>query len=155
MRGIKFRGLSDGTWVYGSHVQTGSGLHFIIPQNLIANDIVQWVVNQKTVGQYTGLNDKNGKEIYEGNIVSVNYLGFHKFNAVVKLGQYIQDGSGGEYLGTKCIGFYVEAINKDQNDEYDIKEVPEYLETSSLLSFDSIKVIGNIYENPELLEVSL
>jgi uncharacterized phage protein (TIGR01671 family) len=70
-----------------------------------------WIV----LMQYTGLKDKNGKEIYEGDIVN----GTHRFGLVI----------------FKDAGFFV----------YD-----EHLDES--VEEDEIEVIGNIYENPELLK---
>lgn len=101
---------------------------------------------------FTGLHDKKGREIYVGHILHCNYMGYVEFNAVVRLGEYNQDGSGGEYTPTKCIGFYAEAINKCQEDDWGCRVVPDYLETTSLLSFENIEVIGSVYENPKLLE---
>jgi len=104
------------------------------------------------VMQYSGVNDEAGEKAFSGDIISCNYDGFIKFHAVVKNGEYEQDGSGGEYTASKCIGFYAEAINPLQENEYGIRIIPDYLETNSLLEFDAIKIIGNIYENPELLQ---
>lgn len=78
--------------------------------------------------QYTGLKDKNGKEIYEGDIVKDGWLkGMRPFVVEWKTIQANSDSSTW-YPGT---GFNV-ALDKDSPNTYE--------------------VIGNIYENPELLE---
>lgn len=102
--------------------------------------------------QYTGLKDKNDVEICEGDVVKCSDF-MSIFNSVVKLGEYEQDGSAGEYTPVKCMGFYVEVIEKGLQSEWGIDLVLDYKETSSLQSFEQVEVIGNIYDNPELLEV--
>ena len=104
--------------------------------------------------QYTGLKDKKGVEIYEGDVLRGNYMAYTTFDAVVKFGEYDQDGSGAEYRPSKCIGFYAEAILIDKEDDWGIRIVPDYMTTASLLDFEGIEVIGNIYEDPDLLEES-
>lgn len=103
--------------------------------------------------QYTGLKDKNGREIYEGDIVKCDNF-MNKYDAVVKFGDYKQDNSAGEYVSAMCTGFYAEATDPDLYTEWDIRVVPEYEETTSLQTYESVEIIGNIYENPELLEVN-
>ena len=93
-------------------------------------------VNSDTVGQFVGLHDKNGKEIYEGDIVKIYG---HRFDFGFK-----QEEIGQIKFIHGAFGFYRE---KSKN-EYCFNN----LETEEAYGeLDYYEVIGNIYDNPELL----
>ena len=97
------------------------------------------LVDTETVGQCTGLKDKNGKLIFEGDVVKADgYIFIVQFG---KCGGVANDENYG-YMGYYLDGF--DSITKDalrlglRND---------------ICYFTDIEVIGNIHDNPELLEV--
>ncbi len=94
-------------------------------------------IDWNTVGQSTGLSDKQGKEIYEGDIVKGKYGGV----GIVKFGSFESDNSGTEYRANTCYGFYVADPRGENYGEMDNGEFYDY----------GLEVIGNIYENPELI----
>ena len=142
MRDIIFRGKTkEGEWVHGSLVVTTHGL-----EHKPSTHTKTWIVwssfgnggwfNVKgrsyvlpeTVGQWTGLLDCEGNKIFEGDIITDCYKRIMK--VVFIKGRLM-----------------LEAV-KETNFKY--SDVYEWVEIDSLME---TKVIGNIYENPELLEV--
>lgn len=144
MREIIFRGKSknDGEWICGGAVhQTdfyGDKVDrwFIIDgTETFANKIGRPIrVIPETIGQYTGLTDKNGKKIFEGDIIKTH----GNDSYVIKYGEYIpRNYCLARYYDKPTIGFYA----------YDGERCFQ-LSTNSRC----YEVIGNIHDNPELME---
>ncbi len=126
-RTIKFRGknIYSEDWLYGSLVKIEKDRYAVIPplNNIeIGKSIGMYEVYPETVGQFTGLLDKNGKEIYEGDILFMGNDGYE--NIYNKVG--IKDGCFG-YIG-EYSGELLPFCN------YNVTE----------------EVVGNIYDNPYL-----
>lgn len=139
-RGLSIDEKSKGEWQYG-HLIEDRGRAFIINQVIEANEqyitIGSWCpVNSATLGQSTGLVDKNGEEIFEGDVVSRN----SGMPSVVEFGKWIYEEDFGYKI--KNIGFYL-------NSSYDDDEFFQAMDYEDIRK--NFEIIGNIYENPELL----
>ena len=135
MREIKFRGRSfdNGEWIYGDYHKRAGGVHCIIKMEPDENGKVVYVVHQvvpDTIGQFTGLYDENGEEIYEGDIVERFQPMPHYTNGVYYDGCAIYGVV--RYIDA---GFYILC----ENQAYELSR-----------NFD-MWVQGNIHDNPELL----
>ena len=134
MTEILFRGkTSDGEWVEGDLLQTryhsGHIEYQIMPTTPVSS---AYPVIPETVGQYTGLTDKNGKRIFEGDICK-----FKRFNDV-HVGKVVFNVTTASFIMwyQPIVGAYGEKATQKM-----------------LLSVcDGIEVIGNIHDNPELME---
>ena len=143
MRTKKFIGkrIDNGEWVYGYYVQDPKGNHRIYwkPFNEASSNTYHFV-DPATVGQFTGLTDKNGKEIYEGDIVR-DYIGnciyVFKFGTI---SHTVKSKLTDQLIDVTFTGFYV-----------DIPKIGTELLLWSSVKESEIEVIGNVHENPELI----
>lgn len=132
MREILFRGkrVDNGKWITGYyfHYETCHE-HFIITDMSYDMPDMEQVIPE-TVGEYTGLKDKNGKKIFEGDIIAIDEDSIYYHTA---------SGPVRTYKGM-WVSFYLpDAHGRDCYDElYRINSERE--------------VIGNIHDNPELLQ---
>lgn len=165
----KFRGkgFATGRWIYGmpwwynypdDPATNGCLIQYAVaytPEedngNIYYEEAV--IVDPKTVGMCSGQTDADGKLIYEGDIVEYNTFDDFDCYSVVRFGEYDQDGSAGEYNPRRCLGFYVEVDNFTCPDWCDGAEYFNYyLKQQNLLEVcRKCRVIGNIYDNPDLL----
>ena len=147
-----FGGKLPGTWVYGG-VLSGNGDKSIIYRNE-GTAIRKHVVYTDTLGVFSGKRDKNGAGIFSGDIIQfMNRYGYDCY-AIVRFGEYEQDGSGNEYPPTRCLGFFVEVDSFTCPDGEDGAEsFPVHLYRQNLLEVcEDCTVIGNLWDNDDLVE---
>lgn len=140
MRNIKFRGLKRNPygdkWVYGYYALK-DGKHIIIMPHSSSYErslkarkplptiSVEHEIDFKTVGQYTGLKDRKQVEIYEGDIIQYEDITKGIVRYSERYAQYVLVNTG---------------------------SVKDEFETLGDYNIEVFEIIGNIYDNPELLE---
>ena len=142
MREILFRGkrVDNGEWETGSLVYARLGTSE--EQASIADKMTAYhtPVIPETVGQYTGLTDKNGTRIFEGDIIKSEQDGMI---GVIRFGEYrtTNSGNGECHLGfsIEWYGKYSDLLRRD-------------LEWWVKFGNTDINIFGNIHDNPELLK---
>lgn len=145
MRTIKFRGKSKktGKWIYGYYLKN-RGFDFIVPDEFANGKTWEdYEVIPETVGMFTGLLDKNGKEIYEGDVIEIKEIGGYgcKRKGVVEYDvnecAFVVRVLRPSWVGVVKLSTKVQ-ICADMNCTH------EYI--------NQYTVIGNIHDNPELLK---
>lgn len=144
MREIIFRGkrVDNGEWVEGFYISHLNACHYIIPFRTGGYEAMdnsfyvhKWFeADPSTIGQYTGLKDKNGKMIFEGDIIAVPFEEDRspwEENCI-----YYENGK--VYFDEIHFGWYV----KFKGDELSLWEYDDC----------GVSIIGNIHDNPELIK---
>ncbi|WP_302602202.1 YopX family protein [uncultured Ruminococcus sp.] len=121
MREILFRGKFGNEWKYGFLSIEPKGLVIKEPYKNESSNV--WHIDADTVGQYTDLTDKNGTKIFEGDIV--------------KYGDTVHNVVFEQRNGTAYFGLVYSTL--------------ETLSFGYYQDLKQIEVIGNIYDNPELV----
>lgn len=158
MRTIKFKGkrVKDGQWIYGNLADYSSTiLRDTINKKVIFSNIVSFAtdnfgfvvndceVDPDTVGQFTGLKDKNGKEIYEGDIFGIPCKDVK--NHFYRMVEYCCDGF---YLVDNCKDVkYGDLLHREISLDGNYSGMAKELRYSG----SDYCVVGNIHDNPELL----
>lgn len=128
LRTIKFRGFNKkrGIWLYGNYI-LNRGAHFIAPQEFADGKTWEdYEVEEESIGQYADNTDIKGNDLYEGDVI-MSGSGFY---GVIKWSKY---------------GYFYIYSDGDKEDPLDYATLG-----FMLLQYD-FDVIGNVFENKELL----
>lgn len=128
MRKILFRGKATRTkWVYGDLIHDRRKNRVYIWSE--ESELIEYIIKPETAGQYTGLLDKNGEKIFEGDIV--------------------KDSTGHEFGHVEfCNGSWM--IFNDELEEF-LSNWSCHAWSEELGPYIKAEIVGNIYDNPELL----
>ena len=143
MREILFRGkrLDNGKYVDGNlFVSDTDGRTYILAGSRIVT--IEWEVDPSTIGQYTGLTDKNGKQIFEWDIVRTHYANTRKADFVEQV--VFHNGRFSSLYELRGPGNGKMWANLPDSVPHLPLDKTPYMEWC--------EIIGNIHDNPELLD---
>ena len=146
MREILFRGknVKTGEWEIGWYVKAPFDSwplrDCIIPMDRAeAGEYIRIEIIPETLGQFTGLKCKNGMMVYEGDIIRTESFDESVFHGVIRYGRY----NAPFFQDETNIGFFIEWV----------PVFPWRRDLAHWTEKEDIEVVGNIHDNPELLEV--
>lgn len=134
MREILFRGkrVGNGEWIEGFYAQSGEKKYILIDNDIAVGYLAMKEVNPDTIGQYTGLTDKNGTKIFEGDIVKREYTLWHGETIKTRETQI-----GVVSYSNKDCGFCLDKV----------------CNLRKPWDGDTLEIIGNIHDSPEKLKI--
>ena len=138
MREIEFRGIDieTGKWVFGDLHTLCDKPHIHTEKSKFPYAGKRSFVIQETIGQFTGLLDKNGKKIYDGDIIKHPYVD-PIFRDLVET----KEGDGVTSEVVFHDGAFV--VKYDEND---------FIYLDAFTRHGYVEVVGNIHDNPELIK---
>lgn len=160
MREILFRAkrIADGEWVEGYYAMMGKGnliRHYIVQNcaltglfedpedNMYFNDVE---IDPETIGQYTGLKDMNGNLIWENDIVSCEHEKYPEDNPLEVYPLFTDPVKYNR-------NYAVEFINTGSSYGYRLRNKSiHFMLTGNVIYNHNIEILGNIFDNPELLK---
>ncbi len=137
--------LGSGEWIYGWYCVACFGKYpfepCIIPADKAESGNLEHIrIDPSTVGQYTGLTDKNGKKIFEGDIVKTHYANTSKADFIEQV----------VFHNGKFCSLY--RLSEHGTMWADLTDGVAHLPQDKTVYMEWCEVIGNIYDHPELLK---
>lgn len=131
-REIKFRGkrADNDEWIFGGYMKNKNGTYISDTENYHLNaSYKHYLVDSETVCQYTGLKDKNGKEIYDGDLIRYKNGGIEEIDEVFFDNEYgtFEIAFNRNKSNSATLGFWIADLDEES----------------------SYEIIGNIYEREE------
>ena len=145
MREIKFRGFNrkNNVWLYGFYLQN-RGAHFVCPDEFATGKTWEdYEIDPDTLGQLINRKDKKGNDIYDGDILYVEFSDGSHVHALI--------GWNEKQMCWGCMSSYdYQSIAED----YDFAEFKGYVLNAYLKEALICEVVGNVHDKPELLQTT-